>query len=199
MLRARLPAVYPESARTCTSSEAHGRTLKRRVERIIFSIKNTSSRVCRDVLTFKRAPFEVQGHFSFLCQVAKPLATLSIRKLQNKAQVHFIGGRGLYIALQYTAGIPQIDDMWASVGDQWHQFGLIAYMATPDNTDSIISHGYFSHVTYSADSKIRVVLQLHPLPLEVLQPPEHLTSSIPEVSKNKHSNTIWVTHWTRKQ
>lgn len=92
MLRARLPAAYPESARTCTSSGAHGRTLKSRVERIIFLIKNTSCCVCRDVLTFKRASFEVQGHFSFLCQIAKPLATLSIRKLQNKAQFHFIGG-----------------------------------------------------------------------------------------------------------
>lgn len=154
MLRARLPAVYPESARTCTSSEAHGRTLKRRVERIIFSIKNTSRCVCRDVLTFKRASFEVQGHFSFLCQVAKPLATLSIRKLQNKG-----GGGVVYNTPIYSWYPPNrwyVSFSRGSVASVWCD--RLHGNTTPDNTDSIISHSHFSHVTYRTDSKISVGL-----------------------------------------
>lgn len=66
-----------------------------------FPVALAFSRFCisKYILTFKGASFEIQGHFPFLCQIAKPLAALSIRKLHRVRHMYSILGLQ---SLQYT-------------------------------------------------------------------------------------------------
>lgn len=59
-----------------------------------FSVALAFSQFCASkyVLTFKGASFKIQCHFPFLCQIAKPLATLGIRKLHRVEHIYIILG-----------------------------------------------------------------------------------------------------------